>query len=243
MRKSFTLFEAIIVIVVIGILAAVAMPRLETDNLQEAADKMISAIRYTQHLALIDNKYIPNKNFSNFPNDIQKEKETKFWFKGWWCFYLRDFNGDSSTANDSLSGPDITIFSDTPSANNNNLYNKNPSKSEIAKDPQTGKLACGHKFDSGFKEKDIDRSYNLNISYNISKIVVNSKCKSRDSLKIYFDDLGRPHCAKPNKDSSFNPYTKIMKNQTKIRLCVDENCNESINICIEPITGYVHYCV
>lgn len=54
LKNAFTMLEAIIAIVVLGILAAVAIPRLESDNRQEAIDRILSDIRYTQHLALTD---------------------------------------------------------------------------------------------------------------------------------------------------------------------------------------------
>lgn len=53
-RKAFTMLEAIMVIVVMGIIAAVAIPRLENDTTQEASDQILSDIRYAQHLALTD---------------------------------------------------------------------------------------------------------------------------------------------------------------------------------------------
>ncbi len=60
MKKSaFTMIELVLVIVVLGILAALAMPRLDRDLKQEATDNILSAIRYTQHLALIDDKTVP----------------------------------------------------------------------------------------------------------------------------------------------------------------------------------------
>jgi len=59
-KSAFTMIELILVIVVLGILAALAMPRVDRDSRQEAADNILSAIRYTQHLALMDNKTNPN---------------------------------------------------------------------------------------------------------------------------------------------------------------------------------------
>ena len=53
-RPAFTMIELVFVIVVLGILAAMAMPRLDRDLRQEAADAILSNIRYTQHLALMD---------------------------------------------------------------------------------------------------------------------------------------------------------------------------------------------
>lgn len=56
-RSAFTMLELVFVIVVIGILTALTLPRLERDIKQEAADNILSSIRYTQHLALTDNKH------------------------------------------------------------------------------------------------------------------------------------------------------------------------------------------
>jgi len=55
--KAFTMIELIMVIIVLGILASLAMPRLERDLRQEAADSILSDIRYTQHLALMDDMH------------------------------------------------------------------------------------------------------------------------------------------------------------------------------------------
>ena len=65
-RKAFTMLELVFVIVVLGILAALALPRMDRDLRQEAADNILSAIRYTQHLALNDDKTNP------FVNNWQK---------------------------------------------------------------------------------------------------------------------------------------------------------------------------
>ena len=57
--KAFTMLELVFVIVVLGILAALALPRFDRDLRQEAKDNLLSAIRYTQHLALNDDKTNP----------------------------------------------------------------------------------------------------------------------------------------------------------------------------------------
>jgi prepilin-type N-terminal cleavage/methylation domain-containing protein len=59
MKKAFTLLELVFVIVVLGIIAAIAIPRLDRDVRQEAIDNILSAICYTQHLALTDDKTNP----------------------------------------------------------------------------------------------------------------------------------------------------------------------------------------
>jgi len=61
-RSAFTMIELILAIVVISILAMMALPRLDRDLRQEAADSVLSNIRYTQHLALIDDKHKFNES-------------------------------------------------------------------------------------------------------------------------------------------------------------------------------------
>ena len=68
-NKAFTMIELLFVIIVIGILASMAIPRMDRDLRQEAGDNILSAIRYTQSLALIDDKTNP------FDTNWQKE----FW--------------------------------------------------------------------------------------------------------------------------------------------------------------------
>ena len=52
-QPAFTMLELIMVIVVLGILAALALPKLDKDLTQEAADTVLSNMRYTQHMALM----------------------------------------------------------------------------------------------------------------------------------------------------------------------------------------------
>jgi len=58
-KNAFTMLELVFVIVVIGILAALAIPRFDRDLRQGAKDNLLSAIRHTQALALVDNKTNP----------------------------------------------------------------------------------------------------------------------------------------------------------------------------------------
>ncbi|HQS67480.1 MAG TPA: prepilin-type N-terminal cleavage/methylation domain-containing protein [Sulfuricurvum sp.] len=58
-RLAFTLLELVFVLIVIGILAVLAMPNFRGHPLQDAAEQVASHIRYTQHLAMVDDKYDP----------------------------------------------------------------------------------------------------------------------------------------------------------------------------------------
>jgi prepilin-type N-terminal cleavage/methylation domain-containing protein len=59
-RFAFTLLELVFVIIVIGILAVLAMPNFNRNPLVEAAEQVAGHIRYTQHLAMVDDKFDPN---------------------------------------------------------------------------------------------------------------------------------------------------------------------------------------
>lgn len=59
-KPAFTLLELVFVIVVLGIIVSMAMSRMDRDLKQEAADSILSNIRHTQHLALMDNKHMFN---------------------------------------------------------------------------------------------------------------------------------------------------------------------------------------
>lgn len=58
-RFAFTLLELVFVIIIIGILAVLAMPNFRGNPLQTAAEQVASHIRYTQHLAMVDDKFDP----------------------------------------------------------------------------------------------------------------------------------------------------------------------------------------
>jgi len=110
-RNAFTMLELVLVIVVMGILASMAIPRMERDTRQEVADNILSAIRYTQHLALMDDK--------TDPTDVK-------WQMLLWHIRFSHYtltNGDKRWF--------YTISS-------NSDHNENVDKNETAIDPQNG---------------------------------------------------------------------------------------------------------
>ncbi len=109
-RVAFTMLELVLVIVVLGILASLAMPRIDRDIGQEAADNVLSSIRYTQHLALLDNK--------TDPSDGE-------WQKTLWHIRFATYNSGG------------TKWFYTVGANRNKATNIN--KAETAIDPTNGK--------------------------------------------------------------------------------------------------------
>ena len=102
MKKAFTMLELVFVIVVIGILAAVIIPRVKTNPVDEAAVNLLSKIRYTQHLALVDDKY--GENTPTTPPTVD-------WYKKRWQI--------------NFSGNTYSIVSD-----NNATFAKDPQNSD-----------------------------------------------------------------------------------------------------------------
>ena len=62
-KSAFSMVELVFVIVILGILASLAMGRMERDIKQEASSTILSHIRLAQQLALNDNKHRSNLNW------------------------------------------------------------------------------------------------------------------------------------------------------------------------------------
>jgi Tfp pilus assembly protein FimT len=101
--------ELIFIIIIVGILAAILIPSSQSNRLREAADQVVSHIRYTQHLAMMDDKFDPGN---------------AAWFRSRWQI-LFEQNADNEWI--------YTIFSD---GNNAGIINGNPEEVEIAVNPQ-----------------------------------------------------------------------------------------------------------
>ena len=56
-KKAFTLLELIFVIIIIAIIIATMIPDSKDTKLSEGATQLVSHIRYTQHLAMIDDQF------------------------------------------------------------------------------------------------------------------------------------------------------------------------------------------
>jgi Tfp pilus assembly protein FimT len=103
------MIELVFVIVVIGIITAVMLPRIDRDNVYEAAQQVISHIKYTQHLAMIDNKF---------------DDTDPLWYEEMWQIRFQDCNGNTEHA--------YGVFSDV---NHNSAIDAN----EVALDPLSRK--------------------------------------------------------------------------------------------------------
>ena len=162
MKKAFTMIELVFVIVVIGILAAVIIPNTRTNPLYEAATQLVSHIRYTQHLAMVDDKFDSNASSE--------------WYKKRWQIIFGTSNYTNGT-------PAYTIFSDTSK-------DGEPNPDEIAVNPLDNSklLSGGYSGTLYTSDSRATKKMNLN-SYGITAYDLEGGCSG---ARVSFDHLGRP---------------------------------------------------
>jgi len=220
------MIELVFVIVVIGILAAVIIPNTRTNPLQEAAVQVISHIRYTQHLAMMDDKFDTNN--------------VTWYQKRWQIFFSKTEYGSDFLWT-------YSIFSDGAGGNTGN-----PDVSELAVNPlNTSKLLTGGY--SGTVQYDDAQGRNtrellIGEKYSIVDVDFTAGCSiATNKERIFFDSLGRAFYGGPHLQShAYKDETsvKLLKNTCQIELCL-ETCatassEKKIIIYIERETGYTH---
>ncbi|MCX6052536.1 MAG: type II/IV secretion system protein [Campylobacterales bacterium] len=221
MKKSFTLIELVFVVVVIGILSAIILPSTRSDNLREAAIQLVSHIRYTQHLAMVDDKFNVNNN-----NGIK-------WYKQRWRFSF----ANGADTNNKWS---YTVWSDTSGTGS-------PDPSEIAVNPlsKSKKLTGGANGTNLIHSGDINATKEMNLGnkFGIVDVKFSSPCRTGVSSKsIGFDHLGRPlRGAIENYTSSYDSavVTNILVS-SPCKITLVDDTGKELNVTIKPETGYTY---
>lgn len=207
------MLELVFVIVVIGILAAVIIPRIERQPLREAAIQLVSDLRYTQHLAMVDDRYdITDANWSKtrwqlmFENTVQSNNQESY-----------------------------TIFSDWTGA-----HTGNADATEIAVNPSdTNKRLTGGTNGVVWNNAAATREMNFGMKYNITNVNFSNSCSLAGSRRIAFDHLGRPLMG--NLAGYVSPYpnvNRIITADCNITLSNPEG--DSVVVTISPETGYAY---
>jgi len=257
--SSFTVLELVIVLIIIGILAYVANFSFFNTSLQVAADNIIKDIRYTQSLALKEDKYQPYPAHACDGSDEGKIEcnRSKYWFKQWW--HLRITN----------AGNDIIyyVFSDQPrSSSSTNFDLKTVTASqytvELAKNPYNNKYLIGaNKEDTGNNnyppKSEIDKNLNLTKTFGIKRVEINQSFSSSSMpgnlgkrVDLLFDNFGNVFFKEGDAGDAgdINPLDKekrkILIGLAAIKLCTTTDCSlKDIDHCIQiNITpaGYIY---
>ena len=210
-RRAFTIIELVIVIVVIGILAATIVPRMDRDLKMEAADNILSAIRYTQHLALTDDKHM----FNNV-----------LWQRRYWRIYFGTCNAGNNSYFYAIGSDDDMTGSD----------NARVEQTEAAVDPATQKPYWWQDGVDCSNGGDGTASPSIFISYLYG--IDNITASDGGPLHIAFDRLGRPHRGSNFSNSGAPDYSGYMSNS--ITFTFHLKSGDSFQIVVEPETGYAY---
>ncbi len=174
--SGFTMLEMTMAIVVIGILASMALPRLDRDRTQEASQNILNAIRYTQHLALMDNKMDPTDS----------EWQKKLW--------KISFGHYSDTFGDKWY---YTISADIDK-------DGSVDKNECAIDPANGKYFYHVNTEGNNIDSDESPQVMLGKNYGVSNIEFSGGCSNVQH--IAFDNIGRPFVGIGGATNDYSKY-------------------------------------
>jgi len=225
MKKAFTMLELVFVIMIVGILSYFVSSSFQRNPLREAADQVVSHIRYTQHLAMMDNHF--NNNDAN-------------WFQGRW--QIRFFQNLKFTAvlppvADYNNIWSYAIYSDLPNYNGNL-----PDLNGLARNPQIpNQFLCGGYNNTLHVENSQSMAaLRLGTKYSIQNITFGGGCRA-GITHIQFDESGRPY---NNYITGTNPAGEINAGfprliQTQCQITLTDGISNII-IAIEPETGYTH---
>ncbi len=226
LRSAFTMLELVFAIVVIGVLAAVIIPKVQSNKLQEAAAQVLSHIRYTQHLAMVDDKYDAN--------------DADWYIERWTIRFKEDL--DYSILSPAETYEDVWAYS----IFNDRSHDGNPNISEMARNPLNSSqyLSGGYNDTLHLDNEDSTAEMRLGYKYDIDDISFSGGCRS-NILYIHFDHLGRPF----NSKNTSKPYEtatagwhKLMTANCNINLCKGtcsgSSSDTEVIISIHPETGY-----
>jgi len=229
-RSAFTMIELVFVVVIVGIISVMIAPSFGGNNLRQAADQIVSHIRYTQHLAMMDNKFDTN--------------DATWFAERWQIRFVQDIINGPANCNDEDSHNVWAYMIYT----NKSHANTNPNNDEIAKNPlNSNELLSGGYNNTLCQNNDYNpldeqsmKQMRLGDEYGIDNITFTGGCRN-DTRFIHFDYIGRPFNSFPNASSPYQIGTpgwhRLLTLPCDIIL---SSGTETETIRIEPETGYTH---
>lgn len=180
MKKAFTLIELVFVMIVLGILTFTLWPKKEPTQALEAARQIVAHIRYTQHLALNDDKFATHTDTGGTGDNIAKD-----WYKRMWRI---TFSNTAAVSGCKSGGWRYAVYQNI----SRGLSDRGQPNgaAEAARNPANGKAlsACY----SGLSQNTSDE-LNLQQTYKITNIDFSDFATDSRIQGIIFDELGRAY--------------------------------------------------
>ncbi|GHV59830.1 hypothetical protein FACS1894103_4030 [Campylobacterota bacterium] len=199
--RAFSMIELIFAVIILGMLSAIAIASYpKEDTLQLAIDNLITNIRFTQHLALMDDKYIAGEH----------PPAGNYWQRYRWRLRFSDYSTNPAYTN----GWIYSIFADRSGTGNNTI-----SLDEFAINPLTKQYMSGG-FNSSLKPTDPRATPSMAlINSGVTKLTFNGCTQT-----IAFDEYGRPYNQTNDKDPTLLrqtcKITMIHKSGESMSVCI-----------------------
>lgn len=237
-RSAFSMMELVFVIVIIGIMAGVSIWYLPRTELKQAAETMMTNIKYTKTLAQLDDRYFSmgDERYLNEVrsglSDAQKkaimENQVKEWKKGMWQF---QFHSTNNTTSQQGAQNTYTIYAEQASSSASTNFDGKPMNGDlIARDPMTRECISGYGTNSGnlsdCKAFAKEARFYDTFQTEIDDIKSQNNCKwsKNNTFAIYFDNKGNPYCKSTN-NGTIQPLTESITIKLKRK-------SETAYICI-----------
>lgn len=216
MKKAFTMLELVVVIVVIGIIAAAALPRINDDHIAEAADQVMSHIRYTQHLAMQDSKFDPT--------------DARWFRKRWSITFTR------ASFCEGANEWRYSVYHDDGDATGN-LNSTN----EVARDPLDPNkfMSSGWAGISSGNCANASSKYNLARKFGITNVELRGVCGQGNLQTISFDEFGRPMISvSTSGGGAARGYDRLVHNGQNCQIVLS-TAKRTATITVTPETGFL----
>ena len=199
-KKSFSLIEIIFILILLSIVSVYSIPKKQFPKLNIVKEQIISHLKYTRYIAMLDNKYY--------------EKD-KYWYKKLWNIKFLNCNKD-------VGGMYYVIYSNTINPTKWNI-----SKDETLIDPFTNNYIYSTSKCEQDSLYDKSKYVLLSSYYGIDKILIS--CNDTSSLgQIYFDNNGSGYSYINNNYDYFKEY--MITDNCIIKLYDKNNNEENITI-------------
>ena len=186
LRSAFTLLELVFVLVIVSILSVVAIGSYERDELSEATMQLAEHIRYTRHMAMMEDKFDPSEAAYKVQTGAGDSGLGRYQLSFWQIRFVKRLSGKTPIIG-------YSIYSDRDRKGNIDTV----SHIEPAINQYDKKLIHGYGDPS---DQKVSEDSFLNLRYGISDILFSANCQAvgysrvaNDIGAIAFDNNGKPY--------------------------------------------------